>query len=253
MLCEIIAQRLEQRLKHPVRRNADLGGSLLAHQALLEGRLDLYPEGAGTALTVLLERPADYRPDVVLERVRLEYRERLKLEWLDPLGFDDSFVVVARREQARALGLRNLSDTSRLTAGWQIAATAEFLSRPDGMPALMRACRLRLRQGPLSLKPEAVYQALREGKVDLVAGNASDPELLDDEFIVLNDDRQAFPPNPVCIVARRQALDALAGLREALAEFSGRFTLGVVRELRRRAQQGSAVEAVAAEFLRSWR
>ena len=85
ILGEIVAQQIERRLHVKVDRKLDLGGTLLAQQALESGAIDLYPEYTGTALTAVLKLPPLSDPAAVLERIRAEYRKRWKLEWLDPL------------------------------------------------------------------------------------------------------------------------------------------------------------------------
>jgi len=231
-------------------RNADLGDSLLAREALLSGRVDLYAETTGGALTLVLQRPPDPRPEVVLERLRLEYGQRYQAEWFDPLGFDDGFVMVVRREQAQGLGLRTLSDAARLVSGWQMAAGQEFLTRPDGMPALMKAYGLRLSAGPRVMTPEAAYRALRQAEVGLIAGRAADGELHSADFQILTDDRQGFPPAQVAILARSEALVRQSGLRPALAELSGKLDLIRMRELNAQAVAGRPPAALAADFLK---
>src|ERR1035438_7869239 len=84
VLGEIVAQQLERRLGGKVDRKLDLGGTLLAQQALRNGEIDLYPEYTGTALTAVLKLAPLSDPAAVLERVRAEYRKRWRLEWLDP-------------------------------------------------------------------------------------------------------------------------------------------------------------------------
>src|ERR1039458_2386998 len=102
VLGAIVAQQLERRLGGKVDRKLDLGGTLLAQQALRNGEIDLYPEYTGTALTAGLKLAPLSDPAAVLERVRAEYRKRWRLEWLDPLGFDNTFAMVVRGPDARA-------------------------------------------------------------------------------------------------------------------------------------------------------
>src|SRR6188472_3881344 len=88
VLGEIIAQHLEHRLHRKVERRLNLGGTLLAHQALLNRQIDLYPEYTGTALAVILKNPIGTDRAAVLARVKGDYLSRFQLEWLDPLGID---------------------------------------------------------------------------------------------------------------------------------------------------------------------
>src|SRR5450755_1666525 len=129
ILGEIIAQHLERRLGGKVNRKLDLGGTMLAQQALINGEIDLYPEYTGTALTAVLKLPPSSDPAGVLERVRAEYRKRFRVEWLSPLGFDNTFAMVVRGSDARAQKIETLSDAARRTQGWSLGVGYEFLQR----------------------------------------------------------------------------------------------------------------------------
>ncbi|MCS7315385.1 MAG: hypothetical protein NZ554_07935 [Bryobacteraceae bacterium] len=249
VFAELVARQLERRLGTRVATLPDLGGGLAAHEALLAGRVDASVECTGFALISILQRPFESRPEVVLERVRLEYGNRFRLRWMDPLGFEDGFVLVVRRETAERHALSSLSEAERLSPGWQLAVPGEFLTRPDGMAALMKTYSLRLRSGPLTVPPAAACQALREGKVTLVAARAADGELLAADLFVLEDDRRAFPPNQAALVVREEALTRHTGMEAALAELTGRISLEQARRLNAEAAaRGPA--AVAAAFLR---
>lgn len=249
VFAELAAQQLERRLGIRVARQPDLGGGLAAHEALLRGRVDVIVECTGFALTSILKRPAEPRPDVVLERVRLEYRERFRLRWLDPLGFEDGFVLVIRRDEGKRHGIGQLSEAARFEPGWRLAAGGEFLTRPDGMAALMRTYSLRLRDGPLTMPPSAAYEALREGKATMVAARAADGELLADDLLVLEDDRRTFPPNQAALIVREEALAHQTGMEQALGELGGRIPQQLARRLNAEAGRRAAA-AVAADFLR---
>ena len=101
VLGEIVAQHLEHRLGHRVDRKLNLGGTMLAHQALVRGEIDLYPEYTGTALTAILKLPPASDPAAAIALVRSEYQSRFGLEWMDPLGFNNTFAMVIRGEDAR--------------------------------------------------------------------------------------------------------------------------------------------------------
>src|SRR6266852_5414091 len=132
ILGEIMAQQLERRLGQKVERKLNLGGTLLAHQALVNGEIDVYPEYTGTALTAVLKLPPLSDPARVLDQVRAEYRKRWQLEWLAPLGFNNSFAIVIHGDEARRGPLRTLTEAARRKTDWAMGAGYEFLERPDG-------------------------------------------------------------------------------------------------------------------------
>lgn len=250
VLGEIVAQHLERRLRVPVDRRLNLGGTLLAHQALVAGQIDLYPEYTGTALTAILKLPPAPEPGAVLAGVRAAYRP-LGLEWMPPLGFSNGFAMVIRGPEARAHGIASLSDAARYRPGWVLGAGYEFTSRPDGLPALLRTYHLPLQGAPKSMDLGLLYRALEQGEVTMAAGNETDGMLRALDVRVLQDDRRAFPPYDAALVVRAAALAAHPGLREALGELSGKFSVAAMQELNA-AVDGAhkPVAEVAGDFLR---
>ena len=232
VLGEIVAQHLEKRLRGKVERRLNLGGTLLAHQALLAGQIDLYPEYTGTALMAILKLPPATDPAAVFDRVRREYA-RLGLTWMAPLGFDNGFAMVVRGAEARAHGLATLSDAAGFRRGWALGVGYEFLSRADGLPALLRTYRLPLRGEPRSMDLGLLYQALAQGRVDMAAGSETDGMIAAMDARVLRDDRRAFPPYQAALVARTDSLARHPGLPEALGELSGKLSAESMRELNR--------------------
>ncbi len=224
ILGEIIAQHLEVRLHQPVERKLDLGGTLLAHQALLAGDIDMYPEYTGTAFTNVLKRGGVTDPAVVLEQVRAEYSKGFHLDWLDPLGFENSFAMTVRGEDARTLHLQTLSDAAADPAGFELGAGYEFLTRPDAYGALNRAYAIKWTAAPKSMDLGLLYQALEQKQVSMAAANTTDGLLNKLDVTVLKDDKHVFPPYQACIVVREQSLATYPNLRAILSELSGKIS-----------------------------
>ena len=231
ILGEIVAQHLEHRLGERVSRKLDLGGTLLAHEALVKGGIDLYPEYTGTALTNVLKRPPSAGAAQVLEAVRAAYRSRWNLEWLPPLGFNNTFAIAIRGEAARSRRIRTLSEAAGYQPGWTLGVGYEFLRRPDGLPGMLRAYPLRVKGSPVSMDLGLLYQALEQKKVDMIAGSETDGLLSVLDVLVLDDDRQYFPPYQAALVVRSGILTSDARIRPALEELSGKFTDATMRRL----------------------
>ena len=250
ILGEIAAQHLENKLHAAVDRRLNLGGTLLAHQALAAGQIDLYPEYTGTALMAILKLPPATDPQAVYERVRSAYA-RLELAWMPPLGFNNGFAMVIRGAEARARKLSTLSDAASYRPGWTLGVGYEFLTRPDGFPALMSTYHLPVQGDPKSMDLGLLYQALAQGRVNMAAGSDTDGMIQALDVRVLQDDKRAFPPYQAALVVREQALAAHSGLREALANLSGKITVEDMRAMNR-AVDGDhrPVAEVARAFLR---
>jgi glycine betaine/choline ABC-type transport system substrate-binding protein len=251
VLGEIIAQHLEKRLGRKVDRKLNLGGTLLTHQGLLSGELDLYPEYTGTGIAAILKEQPSGGADAVYERMRSEYARLHQFEVFPPLGVDNTFLMVVSKKVAQEKKISTLSQAAKVQSFWKLGAGFEFQERPDGFAALTNY-RLEWIQPPRAMDLGLLYKALEEGHVNMLAANATDG-LLDPETLVgLEDDQHVFPPYQVCIVARQQSLREIPGLREALAELSGKLNNETMRRLNAAVDSGKKPPAeVAAGFLKS--
>lgn len=244
ILGELIAQHLE-RSGIEVERKTFLGGTLLAHTALEGGSIDLYPEYTGTALTAILRQPPSKDRRNVLEAVRKGYAP-LGLQWLDPLGFDNTFAIVVRSETK----LKTLTEAAARPQPWKIGVGYEFVQRPDGLPGLMKAYDLRLDGDPVTMDLGLLYPALRSRSIEMGAASSTDGQLADSFFTMLVDDRNYFPPYECAIVVRNEALQKFPTLRAALEKLSGRIPAEAMRTMNAAVdrQKRSAV-VVVREFL----
>lgn len=251
LLGEIIAQHIENQLHERVERDLNLGGTLLAHEALLNRQIDLYPEYTGTALSAVLKNPVDTDPASVLQHVRSEYARRFKVDWLGPLGVDDTFAMVIKGEVARAKKLETLSDAARSDSRWALGVGYEFEQRADGLAALNKAYAIQWTGRPKTMDLGLLYKALDQGQVSMIAANSTDGLLSKLGVKMLADDKHAFPPYQVCIVARQDALSEIPGLREALTALSGKLDNRRMQQLNYEVDgEHRPVTQVAAEFLK---
>ena len=246
ILGEIVAQHLEKRLGTKVERKLNLGGTLLAHQSLISGQIDLYPEYTGTALTEALKLPISHDAAAVERTVREQYHSRWDIEWMPALGFNNTFAMVIEA------GYETLSQAAARKEGWKLGAGYEFLTRADGLPGLIETYHLRLDGSPRSMHLGLVYQALKQKQVDMVAGNATDGLIAAMGLTALRDDKNYFPPYDASIAVRGAALRSNPPLRSALEELSGKFSTEVMRNMNYQVDgKHRPARDVAKEFLNS--
>jgi osmoprotectant transport system substrate-binding protein len=252
LLGEILAQQIESRAHLRVERRFYLAGSFICQQAMLSGRIDTYVEYTGTALTAILHDPVESDPQTVFSRVQDEYQQRFKFQVMPSLGFDDTFAIVIRGEDARRLNLETLSQAVKYTPQWRPGFGYEFMERPDGFPGLAQVYGLRFAAPPRILDLGLLYRALLGKQVDLIAGNSTDGLLSAKDLTVLKDDKHYFPPYNAVPIVRDESLRRFPGLGPALAELAGRISSGDMQKMNYAvvAQQRDISE-VARDFLRS--
>ena len=233
ILAELLAQHIEARTGIHVDRKANLGGTLLVHKALLSGDIDLYVEYTGTALTAVLNEspsPSDTSASIY-NRVKQQYADRFHLTLTEPLGFENTFAMVVRGDDAQRLHLRAMSDLAPIASKWRIGVGYEFLERPDGFHGWSDRYNLRFAAAPSVMDLGLLYRALLDHQVDVVAGSSTDGLIDALHLVSLEDDRHYFPPYDAVPVVRDSALEKFPQLRSALADLGGKISEADMRRL----------------------
>ena len=229
LLAEIVAQMLEaQHLE--VDRRFDLGGNL-SHSALIASQIDLYPEYTGTSFTQILHHAPITDPKAVYDQVKREYAEQFKVEVSPPLGFDNTFAILVRGEDARRFNLKTISDAARYAPQWRAGFGHDFMSRADGYPGFSRAYGLHFAETPRAMALDLTYTALASKQVDVIAGNSTDGRIAALDLVQLEDDRRYFPPYEAVFLTRRDALTREPALVEALRRLGGAISTEEMRKL----------------------
>ena len=214
LLAEIVAQMLEAE-NVEVERRFDLGGNL-AHSALIGGQIDLYPEYTGTAFTAILHHQPITDPKAVYDQVQREYSSQFNLSLSGPLGFDNTFAVLVRGEDARRFNLKTISDASKYSRQWQAGFGHDFMVRADGYPGFSHTYGLDFADVK-DMSLDLTYTALASHKVDMIAGNSTDGRIAALDLVQLEDDKRYFPPYEAVFVMRGNVKNSLTTVMSKLA------------------------------------
>ena len=230
ILGEIVAQQLERATDLDIQRRLNLGGTFIADRAVRSGDIDVYVEYTGTADAAVFKNPVDTDPVKVFERVKAQYAAG-GLALLPPLGFENTFAILVRGEDARRYTLRTIEDAAPRARQWQAGFGYEFLQRADGYPGLSRAYALSFAEPPRAMDLSLIYRALAQRQVDLIAGDATSGLVSAYDLVMLEDNRRYFPPYDAAIVARSAVLLRSPEVRAALEALSGRITIDDMRRM----------------------
>ena len=230
ILGEIVAQAIERYAGLTVDRRLNLGGTFICDRALRAGDIDVYVEYSGTALTAVFNQPVNRNAGQVIEAVRRLYADA-GVAALRPLGFDNTFAILVRGNDARARGLQRLSQLGAHAPQWRAAFGYEFLERADGYPGLAAAYGLRFREAPRVMDLTLIYRALANGQVDVIAGDATAGLIDALGLVALEDDRRYFPPYDDVPLVHASTLLRHPALRHALERLEGRINAAVMRRM----------------------
>jgi osmoprotectant transport system substrate-binding protein len=231
VLGELLAQEIEAKSGLKVERRFYLAGSYICQQAMAAGRIDAYVEYTGTALMAILKQPVDRDPEKVLATVRRLYASRYNISVGPPLGFENTFAMVIRGDDARRLHLSTLSQAAPYAPDWRLGAGYEFEQRPDGLPGLSAAYGLKFAAAPRTMDLGLLYRALNAHQVDMIAANSTDGPIRAFGLTALEDDKRYFPPYQAVPLVRSEALTRWPQIQSALGALAGKITADDMRAM----------------------
>jgi osmoprotectant transport system substrate-binding protein len=251
ILGELLAQQIEAHTHLKVERRFYLAGTYICQQSILAGRIDIYPEYTGTALTAILKQKVGGDRAEVYQQVKSEYEKSLGLTLGRPFGFNDTFAMEIRGEDARRLNLKTLSQAAAIAPQWHAGFGYEFMERPDGYPGLAAAYGLHFAAPPRVMDLGLLAPALKNRQIDIAAGNATDGLIPVLDLFVLEDDRHYFPPYEAVAVIRQQTLQQHPEVAQSIAALGGKISDQEMQQLNFALDgQHRDVKDVAHEFLR---
>jgi osmoprotectant transport system substrate-binding protein len=246
-----MAQQIEAHTDLKVERRFYLAGSYICHQAVLSGRIDIYPEYTGTALTAILKQQASKDSTAVYQRVKSEYERRFDLTLGSSFGFNDTFAMEIRGADARRLGIKTLSQAAAFAPQWRAGFGYEFMERPDGYRGLAATYGLYFAEQPRVMDLGLLARALQSRQIDMAAGNTTDGLIPVLDLFVLEDDRHYFPPYEAVPVIREETLRQHPELGSVLAALAGKISDEEMQRLNYAVDgQHRDAKDVAQEFLK---
>jgi len=231
VLGEIMAQQIESKTHLQVERRFFLAGTYICQQAILAGRIDLYPEYTGTGVTAILKEKPEGGAQAVFNRMKTEYARRFNLTVGPSFGFNNSFAIEIRGEDARRLGLKTISQAAAYTPKWRPGFGYEFMERPDGYKGLVATYGLRFAEAPRIMDLGLLARALTSKQIDLAAGNTTDGLIQQFDLFVLADDRHYFPPYEAVPVIRDEIIAHHPEVKAALDQLAGKISDEEMRQL----------------------
>ncbi|MEO1376320.1 MAG: glycine betaine ABC transporter substrate-binding protein [Cyanobacteria bacterium J06635_10] len=230
ILRELLAQQIEATSDLQVERK-QLNGSLICHNAIIAGEIDAYVEYTGTALTAILNQKIINDPKKVYNLVKLAYSKQFNLELMEPLGFENTYVMVIRGEDGKKYNIKTMSEATKYTPQWVIAFSYEFGEREDGFPGLSKTYNLQFKRSPKIMDTGLLYRALNQKMVDMVSGYSTHGQIAALGLLALEDDKKYFPPYEAVPVIRKETLKKYPQLKKPLSQLANILNADEMQQL----------------------
>jgi osmoprotectant transport system substrate-binding protein len=253
IVAELYAAALES-AGFKVERKINLGTTLVAHEAVRTGAIDLYPEYTGTGLNAVMKAQGagESDPDKVHKLVKDFYEKEFKLTWLKPSGINNGYAIIVRPETARDGNLKTLSDLSKVAPKLKLGAGPEFADRRDGIKGLKEVYGIEFGEFRQFAALRLRYEALSQKQIDVANGFATDWQIAAEKFTALEDDKKLFPPYYLAAVARLDTVASNPKIVETVEKVGALLDNQVMQELNRQVEvDKKEPRQVAAEFLKS--
>lgn len=223
ILPHILAEYIKDQTDYPVEVKDGLGEVAILTPAIDKGDIDMYVEYTGTGLEAVLKEKAKpgESPDEIYERVKKGYKEKYDVVWLKPLGFENTYTLSFPKD--KNLDAKTFSELVPLSKGLTFGAPHQFYERADGYDALIETYGFQFKNKK-SFDPNIMYEAVKEGKTDVIPAFTTDGRIGRYNLVTLKDDKQFFPPYYAAPIVRQDVLDAFPKLEETVNELAGKIT-----------------------------
>ncbi|OAV81084.1 glycine/betaine ABC transporter substrate-binding protein [Streptococcus gallolyticus subsp. gallolyticus] len=248
VIAEIYALALEDN-GYTVERVSNISSSLI-HNSIVNDEIDLYPEYTGTGLLSVLGEDMETDPEKVYKIVKKEYEEQFNLTWLDYASANDSQGLVIRTEVANSLNIKTISDLQAHASELRFASQGEFDEREDGLPGLEKTYGTFNWQSSKVYDNSLKYSVLENDEADVMPAYTTEGQLVNtDEFTLLEDDKQFWPPYNLAPVVRDNILDDNPDIKTILNNISAKLDTETVTELNAKVDvDGQEYTDVAKEY-----
>jgi len=222
IMANLVGILLEKNTNLNVEIKPFLGGTDVCFNAVKNGSADLYVEYTGTGLVNILGMEATSDPDHAYAVVKDEFAKKYKLEWLQPIGFNNTYAIAVREETADQFHLTKVSDLQNHADQLVLGTNQEFLERPDGLKGLEQTYGFKFRDVK-AMNVGLKYSAISERKVDVIDAYSTDGQLIKHNLVLLEDDKQFFPPYYAAPLVRQDTLEKYPEIKEVLDKLAGRI------------------------------
>ena len=234
-----------------VDRNIGLGGTVICHEAIVRGDINLYIEYTGTGLMAILKKPMEKDPDEAYKIVKKEYEDKFKVQWLKPWGFNNTYVIAIRKADSERLKIKKVSDLKPHAKDLILGGTIEFIARPDGIAGLNKHYDLKFKDQK-GMDFGLVYKAIGEKQVDVISATATDGRIQAFDLVVLEDDMRFFPPYYAAPVVRMDLLAKAPQVGDILNRLAGKVSDVAMATLNYNVDgKKMEAESVAKDFLKN--
>jgi len=232
-----------------IENKSNLGGTMVPWNAIQSGQIDMYTEYTGTGLVSILKQPVVHDPNQAYQIVKQQYPQKFHIDWLNPIGFNDTYAIAVPQALAAQYHLKTISDLAAVAPKLTFGAEPEYYTRPDGYPGLISTYGLHF-NSTKELNVGLKYEAAGNNQVQVIDVFSTDGDLIKYNMVVLQDDKNFFPPYYAAPIVREDTLKAYPQVASILNKLAGKLDDSSMQKLNYQVDvQHQSDVTVAKQFL----
>ena len=241
---------IEENTDMTVTVKPNFGKTTFLYEALKKGDIAIYPEFTGTVTESLLKPTpqVNHDPEAVYQAARDGIKKQDNLALLKPMAYQNTYAVAVPKKIAQEYGLKTISDLKKVEGQLKAGFTLEFNDREDGNKGLQKVYGLNLQVS--TMEPALRYQAIQSGDIQITDAYSTDAELARYDLVVLEDDKQLFPPYQGAPLMKTALLEKHPELEAVLNKLAGKITADQMSQMNYQVGvEGKSASQVARDFL----
>ena len=241
---------IEEKTDMTVTVKPNFGKTTFLYEALKKGDIAIYPEFTGTVTESLLKPTpqVNHDPEAVYQAARDGIKKQDNLALLKPMAYQNTYAVAVPKKIAQEYGLKTISDLKKVEGQLKAGFTLEFNDREDGNKGLQKVYGLHLQVS--TMEPALRYQAIQSGDIQITDAYSTDAELARYDLVVLEDDKQLFPPYQGAPLMKEALLKKHPELEAVLNQLAGKITAEQMSQMNYQVGvEGKSAAQVARDFL----
>ncbi|ASA24229.1 glycine betaine ABC transporter substrate-binding protein [Paenibacillus donghaensis] len=247
LLAHMMADLIEDQTDISVKRQMNLGGSNVAWTALENNEIQLFPDYTGTIVANYYQEKTGTSEESLAKARELAGADGLI--FLEPFGINNTYTLAVTRATAEKYSLKTFSDLAKVSADMVLGVEFEFLDREDGYPGIKKLYGMNFKESK-GMDHGIMYRAIDDGETDVTNAYATDAQIKVHDLVILEDDKEFFPPYDAGPVIRQETLDQHPELKEVLNQMGGVITETEMQDLNAKVDVDALKEEdVARDFL----
>ncbi|MBL3530447.1 ABC transporter permease/substrate-binding protein [Companilactobacillus zhachilii] len=253
---EILINMYKELIEHDnpnikVTTKVNFGGTSFLYKALKSGSIDMYPEFTGTVLESLVKtnKSVSHDPNKTYQLAKSLLKKQQNLDYLKPMQYENGYALVVKKSFARRYNLKTVSDLVKVENKIHAGFDPDFYQLSDGYPGISKAYNLKF-DSARTMDSSIRYKAIDHGKVNLVDGYTTDPQIQEFNLVALKDDKNFFPPYQGAPLVSEKLLTKYPKMRQTLNKLAGKISVTDMQKMNYRvAVKHQKAPRVAHEYL----